>query len=90
MTKYYVDEGGILCSPTREVMSPADAARKLNEQVEPGQMICECHCPCCGADLEIMHGDEIGQVGVVGSRRTLPEEIHCKHCGNMPYKSEHS
>lgn len=32
--QYYVDEGGILCYPDRRIMSPADAAAKINSLVE--------------------------------------------------------
>ena len=35
---------------------------------EPGEPIAEVHCPCCGAHLEVEHGDDEGDVAVVGTR----------------------
>jgi len=46
-----------LCSPTA---------------IEPGDPICSVTCACCGAALEITHGDDPGEVSVVGCRRNLP------------------
>ena len=37
------------------------------EQPEPGTPILTTDCPCCGAELEIEHGDEPGDIGVVGT-----------------------
>jgi len=37
---------------------------------QPGDLIVECSCPCCGASLEVMHGDdEPGDIGVLGVAR---------------------
>jgi hypothetical protein len=33
---------------------------------EPGEPICKANCPCCGADLEIEHGEEEGEISVIG------------------------
>jgi len=33
----------------------------------PGDLICRTHCPCCEADLEVMYGDDPGEIGVVGT-----------------------
>lgn len=37
-----------------------------NPPAKPGEPIGECHCPNCGAELEVEHGDEPGQIAVVG------------------------
>lgn len=38
-----------------------------NDGPEPGEPIGTCACPCCGASLEVEHGDEPGQIAVIGS-----------------------
>jgi len=35
-------------------------------EIEPGEPICKVTCPCCGANLEIEHGDDEGELAVVG------------------------
>lgn len=40
------------------------AAAEMQEP-EPGAPILDTDCPCCGAILEIQHGDEPGDVGIV-------------------------
>lgn len=59
-------------------LDPLDALDELRRQIEalpvgrendmrePGETIARCHCPCCGASLEVMHGDEPGEVSVIG------------------------
>jgi len=37
------------------------------EAVEPGETICHVRCPCCGAEIEIMHGDDPGMFATLGS-----------------------
>ncbi|MCK9358067.1 MAG: hypothetical protein M0R22_13130 [Dehalococcoidia bacterium] len=40
---------------------------------EPGEVIAEVHCPCCGASLSVQYGDDPGEIGVVGeSARPSP------------------
>lgn len=39
---------------------------KAMEKTEPGEMIGESTCPCCGAKLEVMHGEDEGMVAIVG------------------------
>jgi hypothetical protein len=34
---------------------------------ESGELICELHCPCCAAGLEITYGDVAGEYGIIGS-----------------------
>ena len=46
----------------------------LEDEIEPGQPLCEVSCPCCGAKLEIVHRDEEGTFGAYGSRPNPPEE----------------
>lgn len=41
---------------------------QTGEDVEPGTPIVDISCPCCGAELEVTHGDDEGEVAVVGSR----------------------
>ena len=44
-------------------LQPGEAADL--QSVEPGQPIVSITCPCCGASLEVEHGDEEGQIGTV-------------------------
>lgn len=39
---------------------------------EPGEVIVELHCPCCGAALSIEYGDEPGEIVAVGEE--VPDE----------------
>lgn len=41
------------------------------DEPEPGTPIAKCSCPCCGAHLEVEHGDDPGQVGVVGTEAQM-------------------
>jgi hypothetical protein len=34
---------------------------------EPGELICEVGCPCCGAGLTITYGDDVGEYGVLAT-----------------------
>jgi hypothetical protein len=34
---------------------------------EPGELIAKVDCPCCGAALSIEHGDDEGEISVVGT-----------------------
>lgn len=45
------------------------AVRDQNEPL-PGDPIVECSCPCCLAHLDITHGDDPGEISVVGSPST--------------------
>lgn len=45
-------------------------APEMSEDTEAGTPIGTAGCPCCGADLEIVHGDEHGTIGVYGSRNS--------------------
>lgn len=36
---------------------------------EPGEPIVKVDCPCCGAALEIEHGDEPGEIAVIGTEK---------------------
>lgn len=42
-------------------------AALTGEDVQPGDPIASCSCPCCGASLTIEHGDDEGEVSVVGT-----------------------
>ena len=46
---------------------PLHAPDSLHAVVEPGEPICEITCPCCGASLDVTHGDDSGEVSVVGT-----------------------
>jgi len=48
----------------------ATMSREADTGPEPGQPIGTSTCPCCGAHLEIEHGDEEGQIAVVGTLST--------------------
>ena len=63
------------------ILALAVAAKAVDERlrqrirdptVAPGDPIVNCSCPCCGASLEVMHGDDEGEVGVVGT------PAHCR------------
>lgn len=34
---------------------------------EPGDFIMTMFCPCCGAHIEILHGDEDGELAIIGT-----------------------
>lgn len=36
---------------------------------EPGEVIAAVMCPCCGAELSVMHGEEEGEIVVEGVER---------------------
>lgn len=69
------------------------AARELlAAEREPGDLIAAVKCPCCGAALEVLHGDDEGQIGVLGTRRRSECEgagrCHgtqrwCDECGDV-------
>lgn len=42
-------------------------ALHARSNIAPGEHILDCLCPCCGATLEIGHGDEDGTVSVLGA-----------------------
>lgn len=44
-------------------------------EIEPGELICKTHCPCCGARLEIMHGDDPGTTGVLGEAPVVIDKL---------------
>ena len=66
------------CPPHCERLSDPPGAPwdTLNwcDDVCPGDHIVECSCPCCGAHLDITHGDDPGEISVVGS------EAPCAAC----------
>lgn len=37
--------------------------------IQPGDPICICTCPCCGAALDVFHGDDPGEIGVIGQAK---------------------
>lgn len=39
---------------------------EANAMPEPGQLICETGCPCCGAKLTVEYGDDEGETAVIG------------------------
>ena len=39
---------------------------KDTQEIEPGQLIIEISCPCCGAELVVEHGDDEGEISVIG------------------------
>lgn len=43
--------------------------RLVEPEPEPGEPIVKVTCPCCGAELEIAHGDDAGEIGVIGTAR---------------------
>lgn len=54
-------------APTKAGVEAMQRAKQTLEQPEPGTPILTTDCPCCGAELEIEHGDEPGEIGVVGT-----------------------
>lgn len=58
----------------RVISNTADRLRTLNGEVEPGTPIVSVTCPCCGATLEVVHGDEEGEVGVLGTPTKYEDE----------------
>ena len=41
------------------------AERERDEATEPGKLIAKVDCPKCGTELQIEHGDEPGEVGIL-------------------------
>lgn len=39
----------------------------------PGDLIAKVGCPCCGADLEVVHGEDEGMIGAYGTPRQGPQ-----------------
>jgi hypothetical protein len=66
---------------TRARLADAQARiRELEAEVErltePGAPICEVHCPCCGAALEIVQGEEEGEgPAVYGTPKPHPAAV---------------
>lgn len=66
----------------RDHLSNADADALIaaiveaeDGEVEPGQLIAKVDCPCCGAALTVEHGDDEGEIGVIGeAKRGEPVE----------------
>lgn len=54
-------------SPQPSLSAWVRAVLNREAEIEPGQFIVDVSCPCCGAQLEIEHGDELGQLAVVGT-----------------------
>lgn len=38
-----------------------------DDAIEPGTPIVETDCPCCGAHLEVTHGDDPGEIACIGT-----------------------
>lgn len=53
----------------------ATALMEGEAQIEPGHPICKTSCPCCGAHLEVTHGDDPGEIACVGTPITPPVPI---------------
>jgi len=45
----------------------------MSDDICPGDPIAHVHCPCCGADLDITHGDDEGEASVIGTPECRPE-----------------
>jgi len=58
-------------APKDWVMVPKSEFKELTDEPvhEPGETICKTSCPCCGADLEVMHGEDEGEIGVLGRQK---------------------
>lgn len=38
----------------------------IETAVEPGELIAEGDCPCCGAELRVEHGDDPDEIAFIG------------------------
>jgi len=45
----------------------ARALALANRAPQPGDLIADCGCPCCGATLRVEVGDEKWEIGVAGT-----------------------
>jgi len=63
---------GIAISGEQSPSAPWDRLNWCDDTC-PGDPIAKVHCPCCGADLDITHGDDEGEVSVVGTPECRPE-----------------
>jgi hypothetical protein len=50
----------------RNLFTLLDAEGGEVDDLEPGDLIAKGECPCCGRQLEIMVGDEVGEMAVIG------------------------
>lgn len=53
-----------------QYLQTVESLRKRVEELEshePGETICNCTCPCCGAELDVHYGEDEGQICVAGS-----------------------
>jgi len=74
------------CIALMRIVGLLEAAQK--EEIEPGMPIVKVTCPCCGASLEIMNGDDPGEIAVFGVEKKswekpneygeLPGDICCQ------------
>jgi hypothetical protein len=55
------------------------------QEIEPGEKILDIACPCCGAELEIMYGDDPGEIAVLGTRQA---ETVCNYTENRTLSEE--
>lgn len=44
----------------------------LDGDIEPGTPIVNITCSCCGASLEVVYGDDEGEIGVIGQTVVRP------------------
>jgi hypothetical protein len=51
----------------RECIKTRETKHQDEDEHEPGELIAEVHCPCCGAELRVEYGDDEGEIGVVGT-----------------------
>jgi hypothetical protein len=40
-------------------------------EIEPGTTILHIACPCCGAQLDIEAGDDVGSIAVIGTPKRI-------------------
>lgn len=46
-------------------------ATQKTTEIEPGEPILTTHYPCCGAHLEIVHGEDEGEVIAIGTPKMV-------------------
>jgi hypothetical protein len=59
-------KGGVNDPPRSRRPSDRPQGDKPPAPIAPGDPICKASCPCCGASLDITHGDDEGEISVVG------------------------
>lgn len=51
--------------------APQPSPQREEAEHEPGETITTGHCPCCGAGLEVIYGEDEGEIGIIGEDKSI-------------------